>query len=110
MEQAPYTISEARYAKGKMVIRPNDDAGIYKGRSAYLADAIGGRWVNRSRGYVVSAAAANKFEILYAAGFDADARVFASTPATFRHAALGLRDLTAAQAVKVARNMQNMGA
>lgn len=67
---APYTISDARYAKGQKVIHVNDSRGGMKGRASWLAEAVGGRWVNRSKGYHVSPAAAIKFEKLYAANFD----------------------------------------
>ncbi len=63
----PYSISEARYAKGKMVIHcPSSDG--YKTHAGYLAEQVGGRYVGRSRGYHVSAKQAAKFERLYAAG------------------------------------------
>lgn len=68
-----YTITPARYAKGKMIIRPKSDGSGFKTRAARLAEAkgIGGRWVHRSGGYTVSPAAARRFEKLYAEGWDA---------------------------------------
>lgn len=68
-----YTITPARYAKGKMIIRPTPDGTGYKNRAARLAEArgIGGRYVGRSGGYTVSPTAASKFERLYAEGWDA---------------------------------------
>lgn len=70
---APYTITPARNAKGKMVIRPTPDGTGFKTRAACLAEAkgIGGKWVNRSRGYHVSPSAAVRFERLYAEGWNA---------------------------------------
>lgn len=70
---APYTITPARYAKGKMVIRPTSDGTGFKTRAACLAGAkgIGGKWVHRSGGYTVSPSAAALFERLYADGWDA---------------------------------------
>lgn len=70
---APYTITPARYAKGKMVIRPTSNGTGFKTRAARLAEAkgIGGKWVHRSGGYNVSPSAAKRFEKLYAEGWDA---------------------------------------
>jgi len=65
-----YRITDARYAKGKKVIQPLDSREGMKGRASWLAEAVGGRWVHRSKGYTVSPAAAEKFEKLYAASFD----------------------------------------
>lgn len=72
-KEPDYMITPARYAKGKMIIRPTSDGSGYKTRAARLAEAkgIGGRWVNRSGGYTVSPTAARKFEKLYAEGWDA---------------------------------------
>lgn len=70
---ADFTITPARYAKGKMLIRcPSDGSGM-KTRAMCLASAkgIGGRWTNRSGGYVVSKPAAERFQRLYAEGYDA---------------------------------------
>lgn len=67
---AAYAIAPARYAKGKMVIRPVADGSGYKTRAARLASTFG-KWVNRSGGYTVSAAAARRFERLYYEGYDA---------------------------------------
>jgi len=66
-----YTITPARYAKGKMVIHaPSTDG--YKTRAARLAEYVGGRYVGRSNGYVVSSSAAKRFEALFAEGLDAN--------------------------------------
>lgn len=102
MTQAPYTISDARYAKGKKVIHVASDGSGMKTRAAYLADALGGRWVGRSKGYVLSPAAAVKFEKLWAAGFEANMRLYHDTKPSFFHPERRFENLTAAQALKLA--------
>lgn len=75
----PYSISEARYAKGQMVIHCPCPTG-YKTRAAYLAEEIGGRYVGRSKGYHVSRRQAEKFERLYAAGESQDVDATVAAP------------------------------
>lgn len=75
MTDAPYTspdftITDARYAKGKKVIHVHDSKGGMKGRASWLAEAVGGRWVGRSNGYTVSPAQAERFLKLHAGNFD----------------------------------------
>lgn len=95
-----YKITEARrYAKGKMLIQTVSDGTGMKTRADWLASALG-RWVSRSKGYVMSPAAAAKFSMLYAAGFSAY-QLFNDTPAEFHHVERGLEGLTAAQALKL---------
>lgn len=66
-----YTITPARYAKGKMAVRCPSATG-YKTRAARLiGDGLGCRWSGRSRAYIASPAQAARFERLYRAGFDA---------------------------------------
>lgn len=100
MESTPYLIFNARYAKGKKIIQVRDSRDGYRGRASYLAEAVGGRYVGRSGGYTVSPTAADKFEKLFAAGFDGDVPLFGGK-ATFSHRERGLRGLTAAQALKL---------
>ena len=96
-----YLIGDARYAEGKKVIQPKDSRDGFKGRASYLAEALGGRWVHRSHGYVISPAAAQKFEKLFEAGFDAISPAFKSVrPGLFYHQERGLKDLTAREALK----------
>ena len=71
-----YTINDARYAKGKKLIVCSSDGSGFKTRTQALAQSVGGRYVKRSKGYMVSPAAAIKFERLYAAGFCANIRMF----------------------------------
>jgi hypothetical protein len=101
VESQAYSITDARYAKGKKVVRTPSNTG-YKTRAAYLVEALGGRWVNRGGGYVVSPAAADKFERLYRAGFDARIRLFRDSPASFYHTERGLDGLSASDALRLA--------
>lgn len=66
-----YTVSPARYAKGKMAVRcPSQDG--WKSRAARLAAAIArGRYTGREGAYIMSPAAAAKFERLFLDGWDA---------------------------------------
>lgn len=98
-----YTITDARYAKGKKVIQTVSDGSGLKTRAAYLAESLGGRWAGRSKGYVVSPAAAQKFETLFAAGFEAHMRLYHDTKPSFYHRERNLDGLTAAEALKAAR-------
>jgi tail lysozyme len=99
---AEYAAIPARYAKNKMLVRSDDGSG-FKTRAAYLAEALGGRWSNRESGYVMSRAAVTKLEQLYAAGFNADVRIFNDQPVTFYHRERGLKDLTVAQALGLSK-------
>jgi hypothetical protein len=71
MENAPYTISDARYAKGKKAVRcPSTDG--WKTRAARLAARLSNnRYTGREHAYIMSPTAAVRFERLYAAGWDA---------------------------------------
>jgi hypothetical protein len=64
------TFHAYRYAKGVLVARcPSSDG--YKTRAARLAEYVGGRWVHRAGGYLVSASKMRKLVDLYDAGKDA---------------------------------------
>ena len=76
VETAP-TIFPARYAKGKVVMCCPSSNGL-KSRAACLAEAFGGRWVNRSHGYVMSPTSAAKALDYWQRGFDAHIRMFTS--------------------------------
>lgn len=100
-EQAPYRITEARYAQGKRIIHTKGDGG-YKSRACRLAgDGLGLHWTGRCKGYVASPAQAERFERLYRHGFDASAY----SGAISRHAS-GVRELTWRDADKLARRME----
>lgn len=66
-----YSISPARYAKGKMAVRCPSSTG-WKTRAARLAEAIArGRYTGREGAYIMSPAAAIRFERLFLDGWDA---------------------------------------
>lgn len=98
-----FTVSDARYAKGKLLVRTIPDGSGIKTRADRLAAALGGRWVGRESGYIMGAAAVEKLKTLHAAGFSADTLRFTGEPATFYHHARGLRDLTVNDALKAAK-------
>jgi hypothetical protein len=66
-----YTITRARYAKGKYAISNFSDGSGIKTRAACLAAALGGRYTNRERAYIVSPGQAQRFHELYQEGWDA---------------------------------------
>ena len=59
-----------RYAKGCVAAHCASVDGI-KSRAARLAEAIGGRYVGRASGYVMTEAKARRLESLYRDGWDA---------------------------------------
>ena len=71
-----YEIKPARYAKGKRLIKvDNETAG--KGRTERLIESFGSaRWSNREKGYIVSEGVAKKFERAFKEGLDADFAIF----------------------------------
>lgn len=79
-----YTIRPYRYSKAKpwAVVCPSDDG--WKTRAACLAEAVGGRYVGRAGGYLMSAAQVKRFEALVAdESKDASAitgRIYERTP------------------------------
>jgi hypothetical protein len=67
-----YTIGPARYAKGKMAIRCKSDGSGWKTRAMTLAERLAnGRYSGRENAYILSPAAAKRFERLYAEGWSA---------------------------------------
>ena len=90
-----------RRPKDKIVLNPMDSVGGFKGRASWLAEALGGRWSRQAGGYVLSQPAARKFEILYAAGFNARDR-WPGEPATFYRESLFSERLSAGEALKLA--------
>lgn len=79
-----FTVSPARYAKGKMLVRVHDSHDGLKGRASYLCDALNARYTHREGGYILSPAAAEKLIALYDAGYDGCLRFSRSTPAEVR--------------------------
>lgn len=81
-----YSIAPARYAKGKCVVQcralvPDG----YKTEGAWLAEALGGRWVHRSHGHQMAPSRARAWMRLFLAGFEASRKYFAGDkrPYTF---------------------------
>lgn len=65
------TITPARYAKGKMSAQCSGNGSGFKDREQRLCEAIGGRWSNRCRSYILSRAQARDVMVLAASGWDA---------------------------------------
>jgi hypothetical protein len=100
-----FSVSDARYSKGRKVLRVFDNTEGMKGRCAFLAEALGGKWVHRSKGYSMSAAAVLKFNILYEKGFHGHMRVIKGEKALFYHRERNLDDLSLSQALKLAKKV-----
>jgi len=58
-------------SQGQLVVTQTADGTGIKTRACRLAEALGGRWVHRHHGYVMSPRKLVKFEQLYAEGWDA---------------------------------------
>jgi len=67
----PWTVSKAKYAKEKMLVRPTDSAAGFKGSAGRLIEFLSTGWTGRERGYVLSVAAVRKLEALFDAGYRA---------------------------------------
>ena len=78
----PYNIASYRYAKGTVVVQPLSDGSGWATRAARLAGSLGGRWVHRAGGYVMTPGKAKKFEALFAAGYDGNLFTGAVLPPT----------------------------
>ena len=66
-----YTVAPARYAKRMMAVACPSSNG-FKTRAARLAGALSrDRYSNRENAYIMSQRAAERFQVLYAAGWDA---------------------------------------
>lgn len=80
-----FTITPARYAKGKMAVRCPSGNG-YKTRAARLAEAIArGRYTGRERAYIMGPKSAEKFQRLYAEGWDASVFTYELEPPRAAH-------------------------
>jgi len=49
-----FSVSSARYAKGKLAVRPNDGKDGFKGNADRVAEFYGGKFSNRDRAYIMS--------------------------------------------------------
>lgn len=66
-----YTAEPARYAKGKVAVRPASTGG-FRSDASRLAEAVGGRWSNRERAYIMSEAQLRKVDTYLRQGMTAD--------------------------------------
>lgn len=101
MHNETFTVTPAAYAKGKMVVRCRSNSG-FKTRSAYLAEALGGRFVGRSGGYHMSPAAVEKLRALHEAGFDAHVQIFDRGPCRFHRG--GTEPVSLREALAISKN------
>ena len=72
LKEDNYNIAPARYAKNQYIVQPFSNGSGYKTRGDRLCCHLNGRWSNRERGYIMSAAKAEKFQTLYETGRDAN--------------------------------------
>ena len=63
-----YTISDARYAKGKKSVHIVNE-GDYKSDTCYMIEALGARWSNREKAYIASPRQASNMVLLLEAGY-----------------------------------------
>lgn len=66
-----YTSEPARYAKGKIAVRPSSQ-GDYRSNASYLAEAVGGRYSNRERAYIMSPSQVRRMDTYLRQGMTAN--------------------------------------
>lgn len=66
-----YTVSQARYSKGNLIVRYSKSPSGMKGRPARLLEALKFRYTGRENGYVGSPSKVKKFEEMMTDGWDA---------------------------------------
>ena len=66
-------VSDARYAKGMKAVTYEKSGDGFKPKAARLAEALGGKWSNRERAYIMSPSNAERLLRLYNDGWDASA-------------------------------------
>lgn len=71
----------ANYSKDCFVAFPEDNKNGFKGREAYLLDALNGRYSGRYRGYVLPNSKREFLEYLVNNNWDANMRLFRDSPA-----------------------------
>lgn len=64
-----YSINPARYAKNCIAVKC-PSIGMFKSREARIVEAIGGRWSNREKSYILAATKENRLRDLIAADYD----------------------------------------
>lgn len=75
-KQTTYSIAPAKYSKDKFVIQSVSDGTGYKTECHNLAEAVGGRWRGRDKGYQVSAPQVKLFEFLVENEFTAGTLIY----------------------------------
>lgn len=70
LPEAGPVVAPYRYARDMVVVRCESPDG-FKSRAARLAEHVGGRWVHRAGGYVMSPRKAERLNALFQAGRDA---------------------------------------
>lgn len=66
-----YTSEPARYAKGKLAVRPSS-SGNFRSNASYLAEAVGGRYSNRERAYIMSPSQVRRMDAYLRQGMTAN--------------------------------------
>lgn len=79
-----FSVSDARYAKGKKVVRIEKE-GMFKGTGERLAESLGGIHTGRDRGYQLSPNRAEAWKQLHAAGWDAGTLIYKAQKPKFFH-------------------------
>ena len=71
MNDYPFTVCPARYAKGQMAVHCQSNGMGTKTRAMRLCCAFKARWTNREHAYILSPTKTAKLQSLYDAGWDA---------------------------------------
>jgi hypothetical protein len=66
-----FSVHNYHYAKGMVAVHTPSDNG-YKTRAARVVEVLGGRWVRRANGYVLSHKKVVKLRTLLSDGYDAN--------------------------------------
>lgn len=65
-----YSITSARYAKKSIAVFCRSDGSGFKTREMRVVEAVGGRWSNREKAYILPAGRETRLRQLIAAGCD----------------------------------------
>jgi hypothetical protein len=94
-----FTVSPARYAKGKVVIHCHENGHGTKTRAMrIIGDGLGAKWAGRENAYIASSAQSERLQRLFDAGFDAS-----YITGEFEHTERGLRNLSWREADNMAK-------
>lgn len=69
MIEQPIVISKARYAQNSVAVKC-PSVGMFKSRAARVVEAIGGRWSNREKSYILASTKEERLRKLIAEGYD----------------------------------------